>query len=156
MTKIERISPELKALAEKLGFRIHYRGKAYWAGSDIQLTYEVYNGIKIDNLKDKIPYALKILKKIDDSRNNKRTIQERIKELINRFKEVDYFPKNVFTEMRTHEIDQLTVLNTWGELTAWLDIIGEPKIEYKDHKNKEELLEALESTLESYNLKKGG
>lgn len=153
MTKIERLSPELKALAEKLGYQIHYRAKAYWAGSDIQLTYEVYKGQMLSTLEDKIPYALSILKNIEEQRNKQRPIAERIKELIESFNQVQYFPNNVFTEMRTQEVDQLTVLNWNGTLTAWLDIIGEPKIEYKDYYNKESLNVSLNATLKSYKVK---
>ncbi len=155
MTKIERISPELKALADKLGYKIHYRAGQYWAGSDIQLTYEVYKGVRL-SLGFKIPYAIDILKSIDNERIKMRTPKERVKDLLELFDSTEYFPRNVFTEMNTPERDKLTVLNVHGDLTAWLSLIGEPKIEYKYHKDKKELLEALNSTLESYNINNTG
>ncbi len=149
MTKIERLSPELKALADKLGYKIHYRGKAYWAGSEIQLTYEMYPSGPINNLKDKIPYAISILKKIEKQRDKGRDIPTRLKELIALFKKTEQFPRGYFTYLKTHEDDKLTILNQWG-LTAWLKLIGEPDIELKDFNNKEDLLIALENTLDSF------
>lgn len=148
MTLLERKSPELKALAEKLGLRIHRRAGAYWA-EDIQLTYKVYKGRVLD-LEQKIPYAIDILKNISEARDNKRSIKERLIDLIDNFKGVEYFPNNVFTEMKTQELDELTVLNWRGELTAWLAIIGEPKMELKDHATKDSLLVSLMAIQDSY------
>lgn len=150
MTKIERMSPELKALAERLGYRIHYRAKAYWAGSEIQLTHEIYPSGPINNLKDKIPYAIGILKEIEAEREKKRDVKTRLSELINLVKNTSSFPRGYFAYLKTPEDDRLTILSQWG-LTAWLKLIGEPEIEFKDFNNKEDLIVALNNTLASFN-----
>lgn len=153
MTLLERKSPELKTLAEQLGYQIHYRAKAYWAGLDIQLTYEIANGKRCLTIEDKIATALTILKRIKNARDINRLPEQRIRDLIEMFKENDDFPYHFFTEMHTNERDKLTVLHEYGGYTAWLDIIGEPKIELKDFKNIKELLTSLQATLESYTKK---
>ena len=149
MTKLERMSKDIRNLAYNLGYEIHYRGGQYWAGSDIQLTYKVYNGA-ILTLDQKIPYAVSILKRIEEARNKKRSLKDRVKELVLHFNKTPYFPNNVFTEMRTPELDQLTILNWNGELTAFLYLIGQPKIELKDHHSKESLGVSLNAVIESY------
>lgn len=153
MTLLERKSPELKALAEELGYQIHYRAKAYWAGSDIQLTYEIANGKRCLTIEDKIAIAMTILKKIKTARELKRLPKQRMHDLIELFKKNTDFPYHFFTEMHTEERDKLTILHECGGYTAWLDIIGEPKIKLKDFNTTKELLISLEATLESYNKK---
>ncbi len=150
MTQLEQKSPELKKIADELGYKIHYRGKAYWAGADIQLTYEVINEKRTKTLEERIPTAIKILQKIKDARDLKRTPQERLHELIEILNKTDYIPSRMFTHFYTPEHDEMVISRFGGEFDGSLYLIGEPKLYYPNHKSREGLLKSLMATEESY------
>lgn len=137
MTKLEKENPIIKELADQLGLKIHYRGKAYWAGSDLQLTgfqYETVNGANIpisDRRSIEIAESqLRKLKAIKDKQDSL-SVPERVNEVVNGMMGTTVIP-NHFCTFGYECLDHGTLFIHYGKLSGWLRIKGFQEVKTED------------------------
>lgn len=145
MTRLEKDNPIIKELSDQLGLKVYYRGKAYWAGSDLQLTgfqYETINGVNMPiNEKRSVEIAesqLRKLKAIKDTQDAM-TVPERVNEVINGMMTITVIPNN-FCTFGYECLDHGTLFIHFGKLTGWLYIKGFPEIKIEDFRGEKRAL----------------
>lgn len=148
MTKIERLNPEIGKLAKELGLKVYHRGGAYWAGGDLQLTYqmETVNGksIKVDEKRNLeiAEQMLRKLKALHDEQKSK-SVENRVDDVLNGMKEI-IIKRNNFCTWGYESLDHGTLFQGFGNLNGYLRIKGFDEIRVDDSSlSQSELIDQL-------------